>query len=80
MKKILRVRSKSNTKNSEVEFLTGVMPNLTIPDTFITRSIANTAINCKVIISTILTRGFTYKFANHLHLTRANIAVCIVLS
>lgn len=58
MKKILRVCSKSNTKNSEVEFLTGVMPNLTIPDTFITRSIANTAINCKVIISTILTRGF----------------------
>lgn len=58
MKKILRVHSNSNTKNSEVGFLVGVMPNLTILDTFITRSIANIAINCKVISSTILIRQF----------------------
>lgn len=55
--------SKSNTKNSEIGlFIIGVMPNLDTLDTFITRSIAHTTINCKVIISITLIQDFTYKF------------------
>lgn len=56
------------------------MPNLAILDTFITKSVANMATHWKVIFSTILIQGFTYKFANHLHLSWASIVVCIVLS
>lgn len=55
--------SKSNTKNSEIGlFIIGVMPNLDTLYTFITRSIAHTTINCKVIISITLIQDFTYKF------------------
>lgn len=65
MKKILSMYSKSNTKNSEIGLLIkGVMPNSDILDPCITGSVASTAVNWEVIISTSLVQDFTYKFAN----------------
>lgn len=53
------------TKNSEMGFfITGVTANLNILETVITGSITNTAINCKVIISTTLIQDFSYKLTN----------------
>ena len=65
MKKILSVYSKSDSKNSEIGLLIkGVMPDSDILDPCITGSMASTAVNWEVIISTSLVQDFTYKFTN----------------
>lgn len=53
------------------------MPNLDPLNTFITRSVARTVIKCMVISRITLIRDFTYKFANHQHLSWANPGACI---